>query len=237
MADENKAAPLPGLASEEEILRQTLEGLRADIAKLTASQSGWRAYAAEWMKPPVILSILVAMISISGLGLYFRDTLRTATENNDRQDQSLAGLSTTIAPLPRLIERLTDRMDAAENRQKEELLSWREWRKGVDESVQASRDLALAQQANKTQIESLDTRISRVVEMFQQANRETNAKLERILIEQAEVKARLGQRGDQPAPFGQNQIWPYPTPDPFTLRTANDCRAWSPIIEARFGWG
>ncbi len=238
MADEQLVAPMPFTASEAEIVKQTLEGLRADIASMRQGPNGWKGYAAEWVKPPVIIALIVTFVSVSGTVLYFRDTLRTAAEDNDRQDRSIENVSATLAPIPRLLERLTDRMDSTDSRQKEELLSWREWRKGVDDAVQASRDLALGQQANKTQIDGVDTRVSRVVEMFQQSNRETNSKLERILIEQAEVKARLearlGARGEPP--FGQNQIWPYPIPaQPFSVRAGIGCPDWSPVVAVRMG--
>jgi len=238
MADDQLVAPMPFTASEAEILKQTLEGFRADLQKVINQPNGWKGYAAEWVKPPVILAVLVSLISLGGMALYFRDTLRTAAEDNDRQDRSIDSITATLTPIPRLLERLTDRMDSTDSRQKEELLSWREWRKTVDEAVQASRDLALGQQANKTQIDGVDTRVSRVVEMFQQSNRETNSKLERILIEQAEVKARLearlGARGEPP--FGQNQIWPYPIPaQPFSVRAEIDCPDWSPVVAVRMG--
>lgn len=182
---------------------------------------GWGALRAEWAKPSGIIPLtgLIISCALGGIGLY--NAIEANTKTNAAQAQILE-------PLPRLIERLSDRMEAGEARQREELLAWREWRKSVDQSMQATRDNALASQANSTEIRGLDTRISRVVELFQSsvkemgekqdvASRETNQKLERILIEQAQVRTRLeGRTGDRP-PFLESPTW-RGLPDPFILK-------------------
>ncbi|WP_020187775.1 hypothetical protein [Methylopila sp. 73B] len=234
MADDTpEVAPTLGVATNPEIARQTLEQLRAKIDAISDTlqetmrrsqppqPTGWGALRAEWSKPSGIIPLagLILSCALGGIGLY--NAIEANTKTNAAQAQILE-------PLPRLIERLSDRMEAGESRQREELLAWREWRKAVDQSMQATRDNALSSQSNSTEIKGLDTRISRVVELFQStmkelaekqeaATRETNQKLERILIEQAQVRTRLeGRAGAQP-PFLESPTW-RGFPDPFILR-------------------
>ncbi|MFJ5486571.1 hypothetical protein ACIKTA_02480 [Hansschlegelia beijingensis] len=185
---------MPFTASEAEIVKQTLEGLRADLASMRQGSNGWKGYAAEWVKPPVILALIVTFVSVSGTVLYFRDTLRTAAEDNDRKDRSIESVSATLAPIPRLLERLTNRMEShrqpAEGRASE-LAGVAEGR-GRCRPEEPRHGARHAGEPHPD--DGVDTRISRVVEMFQNANKETNAEPERILMPTGPKGQKRGER-------------------------------------------
>lgn len=176
------------------------------LRRLPPQNSGWQTIRTEWTKPAGVIPLcgLIAGCVIGGITLY--NAVDVSAKANLRQDALLEAQTTTLAQITRQNERQGDRADVAESKQREELLAWREWRKTVDESLRDARDVSLEVAQNKTRAEALDTRISRVVELFQQMGKETNAKLERILIEQAEVKARLEARSrEQTPPFDENR--------------------------------
>lgn len=205
-----------------------------------APVTGWAALRAEWVKPSGVIPLMGLILSCAAGGLLMQQAVNDSTKANARQDTVLSEQTKALSDISRQLERASDLAEGRASQQREELLAWREWRKVVDAGLQTGRDVALEVSANKTRSEALDTRISRVVEMFQstvkeigqkqeQATRETNQKLERILIEQAQVRTRLeGRTGERP-PFLESPTW-RGLPGPFTLKASSRVPAFLRVL-------
>lgn len=218
MADETtpEVASNAGPGSESEIMREAIERLRKDIEAMRGGrppngappQNGfWRAIAPEWLKPSgiVALTTLFAGFVIGGMTLY--SEIKINADRNRAQD-------VILTPMPRLVERLSERMDVTEAKQRELLILSVEWRKIVDGGLRDARDTGLEARANKSIIDGYGKLLGRLSEIVEGNHRELSGRIGGLAVDLARLNAALEARGRDARPFAEeNQIWkgpPYP---------------------------
>jgi hypothetical protein len=129
----------------------------------------WRSLVSEWMKPTGV-GMLLAVV-VGAFATY--TSVQDATKKNVAQDRILE-------PIPGQLARITDRLDQADNRQRELLISWNEWRKGVDVSVIGQRDDAKDIQGLTERVNSQDARSTRIYDSLANQLEQIDQRAQRI---------------------------------------------------------
>ena len=180
-----------------------------DKASPTPSPPFWRQYGTVILG--AVLAFMTALTSLQ-LGWSREDQRTAAAEQRAAQKELAARLDTMQAMIS------TNAVGVDRNA------------RDVSNVTGQVGQLTQRLEAGQTQRIDNDRIFDGKLAAVQQQNAVLGTKVD-ILLRKVEEARR-----DGAAPFGQNQIWPYPVPEPpFVLRARIGCRGWSPVVEAKAG--